>query len=298
MAVKPKTPPGKSISQVNINQKTNLGEILEFNSLPLELVEPLEGLARMRGSLKRIWLQEHSREVIDYYTANGRVATMRRFRISNETTLENLIALDAVKREEEGNPDVIWGLLPGEHNSSGGGGRKIIKGSPIPPGWFVFKRGTIYDYIKPASEVAQLRGGEKMMWLREHGDEVEEYFYQFGEAAARNRFCLTGATLDAVLKGGRHQPFVNRYTRVDKLEMSFEAYRDDTQDLRGEVKELRHEFSQFQITVAQELMKKLLLPLLQGALHYEGNGDKKPKDNLTEIEQLLLSTKGLEERVK
>jgi hypothetical protein len=170
----------------------------------------------------------------------------------------------------------IYKTLPGQPNVSGGGGRKILKGNPVPPGWYVFRRGTIYDYIKPLSEVAELRGGQKQQWLRIHGAEVVDYYSQHGETATLNRFCLKSETLQAVLKGGRHTPFVSRFTRLDKLELLVESYHQDVLDLRAEVKELRETFSQFQTEVASQMMKKLLLPLIQNAINFESevSGDK------------------------
>jgi len=275
MASQPKTPPEKSISQQNKNVvKANPGAILAFRNTSLDLVKPLEELAGVRGSLKRIWLREHHQEVVDFYTSNGKVATMVRYHISAEYTLENLIALNSLLKEEEEKPDTIWGQLPGEPNNGKGGGRKVAKGSPVPPGWYVFKRGTVYDYIKPANEVAELRGGEKAMWLRIHHEDVEDYFYQHGEAATLSRFCLKGETLDAVLKGGRGMPFVNKFTKVEKLELSMDAYRCDTQDLRKEVKDMHQEFGQFQATVADKLLNRLINPLLQNAMtESEAGGD-------------------------
>jgi len=264
----------------------NYSAILEFKDTPPGIVEPLPELAKIRGSLKAIWLKEHRQEIMDYYTANGRVATMLRFHISAARTLENLVADQAVKKEEEDkHPETIWGQLPGEPNNSKGGGRKIPKGSPVPLGWYVYKRGTIYDYIKPVSEIASLRGGPKTQFLRIYREEIEEFYYEYGEEATKLRYQLKGETLDAVLQGGRHKPFVNKFTRVDKLEMSMDAYRDDVQDLRKEVKELREAFNQFQTEVAGQLMRKLLLPLVQNAINFGA-------ETTEDIEKMLSSTRG------
>jgi hypothetical protein len=247
----------------------NYSAILEFKDTSPGIVEPLPELEKVRGSLKAIWLKEHRQEVIDYFNANGRTATMQRFRIWRDSTLDDMIADRAVqKEEEEKHPDTIWNQLPGKPNNYKGGGRKIPKGSPVPPGWYVFRRGTIYDYIRPASEVCGLKGGSKMLWLRCHREEVEDFYYEHGEAATKLRYELKGETLDAILKGGRHTPIVNKFTRVDKLEMSMEAYREDVKCLRSEVKELREAFSQFQMAVAGQLTKRILLPLLQGAIDF------------------------------
>ncbi len=260
----------------------NYSAILEFKDTSPGIVGPLPELEGIRGSLKAIWLRQHRQEVIDYYAANGKVATMTRFHISAESTLDNLSADQAVRREEEEKePATIWGHLPGEPNNTKGGGRKIHKGDSVPRGWYVCKRGTIYDYIKPASEVTELTGGQKMQWLRIHREDVETYFYEHGEEATLNRFCLKGETLDAVLQGGRHKPFVNKFTRVDKLEMSMDGYRSDVQDLRKEVKELRGAFNQFQSEVAGQLMKKLLLPLVQNAINFGA-------ETTEDIEKMLL----------
>jgi hypothetical protein len=265
MAAHQKHPPQGIIARLPALRNTDLA-----------LVEPLPELVKVRGSLKRIWLRENRQTVVDYYEANGRAATMVRFHISADYTLDNLLAEHAVRvEEEEKHPDTIWDVLPGEPNRSKGGGRRVIKGTPIPPGWYIWKRGSIYDYIKPSSEVAELRGGVKMLWLREHGEEVEEYYYQHGPEATMNRFCLKGETLEAVLQGGRHYPIVKKFTKLDKLQMLYEAYRDDVQDLRGEVRGMREEFSRFQTTVAERLMNKLVAPLIQQAMA-EAEGQEKP----------------------
>jgi hypothetical protein len=244
-------------------------EILSFENTALELVKPLEELKGLRGGGKNMWLRNHRGEIRDYYNANGRLATMVRFCICQEITLDNILAVDALVKEDKEKVKTIWDSLPGIPNNTKGGGRKMLKGSPVPPGWYVYKRGTIYDYIKPATEVSRLRGGPKMLWLRIHQEEVEDFYYQHGEEATLARFCLRGATLDSILAAGRHQPFVKKFTRVDRLELSMEAYRADVQDLRADLRAMSEQFSQFQSKVTEQLMKRLVAPLIQSAMASE-----------------------------
>jgi hypothetical protein len=163
--------------------------------------------------------------------------------------------------------ETIWGQLPGSpaFGSNHQGCRRIKRGDPLPDGWYIVHTGSIYQYIKPVSELANMKGGPKHLWLRLHKEEVLAFCVKHGYAETKNRFCLKTETLEALLEGGS-QPFVLPFTPKEKLESRVEILHEDVRCLRKELAETKEAFASFQQQVAGQITDKFLIPLLQAGI--------------------------------
>lgn len=170
--------------------------------------------------------------------------------------------------------------LPGQPSQRIMGARKLPRDKPIPKGWFIIRKGTLYNHLKRYNELAGIKGGEKELWIRQNKTEILEYYDKNGIEATKNRYLLKSETLEALLGNGRRQPFVQPFTKMDKLELRIEQYRCDAQDLKREIAELREAFAGFQGQVAGQITKKFLLPLLQHLQVDDTLGNKLPEDPL------------------
>lgn len=179
--------------------------------------------------------------------------------------------------------ETIWGQLPGQVSPNVRGARQIKRGEPVPEGWVIVKQGTIYDHIKPVSELAGIKGGVKELWLRQNRKEIIEYFERNGEVATRNRYILKSQTLEALLSNGRRKPFIPPFSKVDKLELRVEQYRCDAQDLRREIAELKEQFGNFQQTVSGQIAKGFLLPWLQHGIKLDTTFNMKPTPDILNL---------------
>lgn len=172
--------------------------------------------------------------------------------------------------------ETVWGHLPGEPSCSVRGARRIKRGEPVPEGWVIVKRGNLYDHIKPCSELGELKGGAKEMWLRQNKEEVMEYYEKNGAEATKRRYTLKPETLEAMLGNGRRKPFVTPFTKTDKLELELEIANAGVKELRAEVAELKEQFGNFQQAVSEQLTKNFFLPLLQHGVELSDTFDMKP----------------------
>lgn len=162
--------------------------------------------------------------------------------------------------------NTIEGQLPGKPCPRNPRLRRIKTGEPIPDGWFPVSQNTFYTYIERPNELAGLKGGPKQMWLRQHSEEVIDYYYKYGEDATINRFILTERTSETLLRIRgfyKNKPVVFHLTPLDKLETRLGISEENVRELRGEVAELKRAFALFQQGVANQITKKLLIPLLQ-----------------------------------
>jgi len=190
--------------------------------------------------------------------------------------------------------------LPGKASSIKGA-RMLLREEAIPRGWLVIKQTSLYNHIKPLDlvenndllghdELRGLTGGSKSIWLRTHHQEVISYYEENGREPTMRHFRIwKETTMDAILEGGK-APFVEKYGKVDKLESLVLCNRVAIQDLRFEVKQLREEFAHFQETVAGQMMRKLLLPLIQSAIQMDDSFNSEPKSSSLSLGDLGLPT--------
>lgn len=135
------------------------------------------------------------------------------------------------------------------------------------------------------SELKVLTGGAKRMWLREHRAEVVDFYEKEGKEATKKRYRLTHDTLGSLLKGER-KPFGCEFTRYDRLELKVNMTQANIEDLRAEVSELKEMFATFQESVAEQLKRGFLLPLIRAVIRLDQGLELEPKPdplNLTNM---------------
>lgn len=135
-------------------------------------------------------------------------------------------------------------------------------------------------------EYKRLTGGQKRMWLRQHRDEILEFYDKEGEEATKRRFHLTHDTLGSLLRDER-KPFGCEFTRYDRLEMKVNMAMAAVEDLRAEVRELKELFDKFQEGVSEQLKRSFLLPLLQAGIKLDPSLELKPKPDVLNIDSLI-----------
>lgn len=128
----------------------------------------------------------------------------------------------------------------------------------------------------PVNPLAELKGGEKHKFLREHRQTILDLEETFGRDFVKGHFCIKEETLDAIL---RFEPstFISKFTKSDRALAKAEIAEQAVKELRQEIKELRQQFATFQESVGTQLAKKFLIPLLQSAIKIDESLIEKPK---------------------
>lgn len=139
-------------------------------------------------------------------------------------------------------------------------------------------------------ELEGLIGGPKQMWLRQHRDEVLEFYEKEGAEATRERFHLKQYTLDSLLKDKR-KPFAPELTRYDRLELKVNMAQAALEDLRAEVKQLQEAFSLFQESVGEQIKQNFFLPLLQAGIKLPASLELKPGSDPLSVESLICQAR-------
>jgi hypothetical protein len=137
----------------------------------------------------------------------------------------------------------------------------------------------------------ELSGGKKQMWLRQHRDEVLEFYDKHGAEATKEQYNLLPSTLDSILKD-KPKPFTGRFSRQDELQLRLNMTNAEMVTLRTEVRELKELFLSFQDSVSEQLKQKFLLPLLQAGIRVDSNLQLKPQPDVLEVKSLLRQAKG------
>jgi ABC-type methionine transport system ATPase subunit len=123
--------------------------------------------------------------------------------------------------------------------------------------------------------LANLSGGQKQMWIRQHRELILNYYWTFGEEATLRHFTLTDATLDTILRFSdkTHRVSLTTMQRIKldiqdlkfrieqlekgkatgdtKIEMAILARREETK----EVRETRESYYQFTNLVSSQISK-------------------------------------------
>jgi len=127
------------------------------------------------------------------------------------------------------------------------------------------------------TELHNLKGGSKSMWLRIHRQEILEFKDRYGQEAAMRRYGITrGDVLEGLVLRGRNRkgssqvidspniPDLLFKKPIERHELGY--LKEDISSLRAEVRELKRLFSVFQDTLSSQIAARLLKPLMSNSL--------------------------------
>ncbi|MFC2056237.1 hypothetical protein ACFLTO_01555 [Chloroflexota bacterium] len=142
------------------------------------------------------------------------------------------------------------------------------------------------DFNAELEQFTKLRGGQKHMWLGRHRESILAFYDEFGETATRTTFNITGNTLHNLLNSKASHRNYTRLSKADKALAQTEIAQADVQELRKEIRELRHIFESFQQSVGEQLVNKFFLPLLQAGLSVDNDLNSEKKDEPLRIDNI------------
>lgn len=130
------------------------------------------------------------------------------------------------------------------------------------------------------SELANLKGGQKMLWLRQHRQEVLTYHHLHGAAATCRKYHMKSTTLDSFLSFAPDQKRLG-VADHEKIEALFAINQEAVREVKLQVNDLKKNYSQFCDIVSTRLSDKFFKPLLQNVIgELPADLDIKPDERL------------------
>lgn len=131
--------------------------------------------------------------------------------------------------------------------------------------------------------VAELRGGQKAMWLRQHRNLVVEFYNEFGEDETKQRFCFTHDTLEGLLKYERRS-FQPKFSTADKALLTAQIAEEGVRQCRREIEELKESYALFKESVSEQIGKKIIFSILESGIRVDETLLVKPKQDRLSLE--------------
>lgn len=138
--------------------------------------------------------------------------------------------------------------------------------------------------------LAKLKGGAKEKWIKDNWSKIKGYYRKHGFARTRLKYHMKVYTLQRHLE---ERQLENRGVDIKGLEdIKMEILRTDVQQLRGEVRGMKEDYSMFVESVATQVAEVLVAPLLRYGIHLPDElNSEKWKDPLS-ISSLKLKRVG------
>ena len=122
-----------------------------------------------------------------------------------------------------------------------------------------------------------LSGGSKQIWIKQNKKLVVDYYNTFGSEDTCQKFCLGQETLQKILDSYEDKVFDDR---LERLALKCEIATDAGRHARHELNVMRKQFELFQESVADQLAKNFLIPLLKHTLRLPAELENYKDDSL------------------
>ena len=127
--------------------------------------------------------------------------------------------------------------------------------------------------IEPV-EWAHVNGSQKLRLLKEHQDEVINYFNEHGAAATMVRYGMMSTTLDKVIVRSGNKPAHEHLRQLERTETIARIAREESRATRLEIQALKRDFRDFTTLVATQVGNALIEPLRRSMDKALGSGEQ------------------------